>query len=111
MITACMCFSEVQGTTSRLEMTEMIRLDVPFYVAVMVALLPVNVVYSQLYNLDSFIYAEAVSTYTIGWWAVSELGSPSVDFRLAENVAPKPNTKIRLWGFLDFSRWDLDLKI
>ena len=33
-------------------------LDVPFYVAVMVALLPVNVVYSQLYNLDSFIYAE-----------------------------------------------------
>lgn len=66
MITAYMCFSEVQGTTSRLEMTEMIRLDVPFYVAVMVALLPVNVVYSQLYNLDSFIYAEAVSTYTIG---------------------------------------------
>lgn len=61
-----MCFSEVQGTTSRFEITEMIRLDVPFYVAVMVALLPVNVVYSQLYNLDSFIYAEAVSTYTIG---------------------------------------------
>lgn len=66
MITAYMCFSEVQGTTSRFEITEMIRLDVPFYVAVMVALLPVNVVYSQLYNLDSFIYAEAVSTYTIG---------------------------------------------
>lgn len=60
-----MCFSEVQGTTSRFEITEMIRLDVPFYVAVMVALFPVNVIYNQRENDDSFIYTEAVSSYTI----------------------------------------------
>ena len=33
-------------------------LDVPFYVAVMVALFPVNVIYNQRENDDSFIYTE-----------------------------------------------------
>lgn len=100
-----MCFSGVQGTTSRLEITEMIRLDVPFYVAVMVALWPVNVIYNERNNTDSFIYAEAV----MGSGSFGVKTSPSLRVS-GRRVCAFPNTDFDFEAF-GFCRWDLDLVI
>ena len=71
MMMPCMCFSglcDFQGTNlkaSRLEITQMTRLDVPFYVAVMVALWPVYFMYNERNIYAGYLYSEATTFCTI----------------------------------------------
>ena len=51
--------------TSRLEITEMTRLDVPFYVAVTVALWPVYFMYNQRAIYAGWVFTEATTFCTI----------------------------------------------